>query len=113
VTRGGSNDPVGWRQGERREERAAAGAGPRAVGEKIRHVRPERGGEVVQLVAWQWLVERLVRESQGGGGVGAAAAEARGDRDLLVDAHAPVPLACGVRGETPQGVADERVAREA
>ena len=71
----------------------------RAVGEEERDVRAEPGGELVQLLLRQRLVERLVREPERRRRVGAAAAEAGGDGDALLDRRAPALLDRRVRGE--------------
>ena len=77
------------RQVERLELAAVAGSELRAVGEKERHVRTEAGGELVQTLGLERLGELLVREPERCRGVGAAAAETGGDRDLLLDPHPP------------------------
>ena len=74
---------------------------------------PSCDGELVQALGRQRLLQRLVREDERGGGVGAAAAEARGDGDPLLDLRRPARLDAGGAGEQLEGATHERVLGEA
>ena len=71
----------------------------RAVGEEERDVGAEPRPPARQLVGRERRGERSVREAERRRGVGAAAAEAGCDRDVLLDFHAPTRLDSRGRGE--------------
>ena len=82
---GDRDHPVpGGGAGQHRADRlAAAGAQRGAAVDQERHVGAEVGGDPGQLVAGQPGAPERVAGDQGGGGVGAAAGQPAGERDLL------------------------------
>src|SRR5262249_6966758 len=85
------------------ERRAVARAQLRAERQEEGHVRPERCRERMQLIVRQRVVERLVGDPESGCRVRAAAAEAGGDRDPLLDRRLPPGLdAGGARRKAPE-----------
>src|SRR3954468_10511662 len=84
----GDDQEVLW-QVERLQLASITRAELRAVGEEERDVRSDLRGHAVQVLGRKRLGKRLVRKPERRGRVGAAAAEAGGDRDPLLDLHAP------------------------
>src|SRR5437763_7693433 len=89
------HDPVVLRQVERLEVRAVARAELGPGRKERRDVGAERRGERAQRLQRKRSYEGLVRESKRGRGVRAAAAEARGDGDALLDPRVPARLDAG------------------
>src|SRR5439155_11920816 len=80
VVREQKHDPVVLREVERGQRGTVALAQLRALGEEERDVGAELGGELAQPLGSERIRERFIRESERCSCVGAAAAEAGGDR---------------------------------
>src|SRR5438445_1978092 len=104
-------DPVVLGKLDRLELRAGTRAELRAVAKEEGHVGTEPRSELVESACGHRLAEELVAQAQRRGGVGAAAAETRGDRYALRDPGGELDVA--VRGQFSQGACHERVAGEA
>src|SRR5205085_817228 len=101
------HDPEVLRQLEWLQLAAVPGRELRSALEEERNVCPELGGKGVKPIAMQ----RVSCERECGRRVTTSAAEARCDRDSLLDARAPM-LLC-LRRHFFEGSRDERVVREA
>jgi hypothetical protein len=87
--------PIVLRELERCELASVIGTELRARREEERHVCSELGAERAQIVRCERALERFVRELEGGGRIGAPAAETGRDRDVLLDPGAPAGLDAG------------------
>src|SRR4051812_40857024 len=113
IARQEGDDPEVLRQVERLELAAVPRAELRTVGEEEWDVGSDLRGQAAQLLGRQRLGQHLVGEPKRGRGVGAAAAEPGGDRDLLLDPDAPARLDARTAGKLAERRAHERVVREA
>ena len=87
AARGGRSSPAGARAASASPPSSSPSCGP--ASRKNGTSAPSSAASSCRRLGGERLVERLVREPERGRGVGAAAAEPGGDRDLLVDACAP------------------------
>src|SRR4051794_16187293 len=104
--------PEVLRDVHRCERRSVSRSELHALVEEEGHVGTDPAAQVVEGAPRERLVERVVRKAQRGRGVRASAGEPGGERDPLLDAHAPACAFAGFVRECVQRLAHDGVAVE-